>query len=528
MPSTFTSNTGIEKIADGEQTGTWGDTTNLNFDIVDRALNGSVSITLTGTTHTLTTSNGILSDGQFAVLIFSGSPSGTNTVTIAPNTAQKTYLVRNTTTQSVVLTQGSGGNVTVPAGRSAAVYADGGGATAAVVDISAGLVPVLTNAGVTSSTAELNILDGVTSTTAELNILDGVTSTAAELNLVDGSVAGTIVNSKAVVYGAAGQVNATTLQIAGVSVTSTAAELNFVDGVTSNVQTQLNAKQATITGAATTITTANLTVGRALRSNAATGKVEVSGTTATELAHLVGVTSAIQTQLNARALTSTAVTAGNGLTGGGTLAAAMTLTVGAGTGIAVAATTVGLTGQALALHNLATNGLIVRTGAGTVAGRTLVGGTGITMTNGDGVSGNPTAAITIATQAQAEAGTDNTTVMTPLRFRNALRATGSAPTFAARAWVNFNGTGTVAIRASGNVSSITDNGTGDYTVNFTTAMPDANYCVFGSARVVPASSPRAIAPSDAVALQSGSVRIIAGISGGALADAETVSIAIVR
>ena len=55
--------------------------------------------------------------------------------------------------------------------------------------------------------------------------------------------------------------------------------------------------------------------------------------------------------------------------------------------------------------------------------------------------------------------------------------TGFAPLYAARAWVNFNGTGTVAIRASGNVSSITDNGTGDYTVNFTTAMPDANYVV---------------------------------------------------
>ena len=52
---------------------------------------------------------------------------------------------------------------------------------------------------------------------------------------------------------------------------------------------------------------------------------------------------------------------------------------------------------------------------------------------------------------------------------------GSAPSYTCRAWVNFNGTGTVAIRASGNVSSITDNGTGDYTVNFTTAMPDANY-----------------------------------------------------
>lgn len=58
---------------------------------------------------------------------------------------------------------------------------------------------------------------------------------------------------------------------------------------------------------------------------------------------------------------------------------------------------------------------------------------------------------------------------------SALGNVGTAPVYAARAWVNFNGTGTVAIRASGNVSSITDNGTGDYTVNFTTAMPDANY-----------------------------------------------------
>ena len=55
-----------------------------------------------------------------------------------------------------------------------------------------------------------------------------------------------------------------------------------------------------------------------------------------------------------------------------------------------------------------------------------------------------------------------------------------ATAYGCRAWVNFNGTGTVAIRASGNVSSITDNGTGDYTVNFTTAMPDANYVVAGS------------------------------------------------
>jgi hypothetical protein len=57
---------------------------------------------------------------------------------------------------------------------------------------------------------------------------------------------------------------------------------------------------------------------------------------------------------------------------------------------------------------------------------------------------------------------------------------GTAPLYMCRAWVNFNGTGTVAIRASGNVSSITDNGTGDYTVNFATAMPDINYSVGGN------------------------------------------------
>ena len=61
--------------------------------------------------------------------------------------------------------------------------------------------------------------------------------------------------------------------------------------------------------------------------------------------------------------------------------------------------------------------------------------------------------------------------------KTALNASGTAPVYACRAWVNFNGTGTVAIGASGNVSSITDNGTGDYTVNFSTAMPDANYSV---------------------------------------------------
>lgn len=85
--------------------------------------------------------------------------------------------------------------------------------------------------------------------------------------------------------------------------------------------------------------------------------------------------------------------------------------------------------------------------------------------------------IELATNAETAAGTDTTRAITPGGLMSAFNKTGTAPMFACRAWVNFNGTGTVYIRASGNVSSITDNGTGDYTVNFTTAMPDTNYSI---------------------------------------------------
>ena len=96
----------------------------------------------------------------------------------------------------------------------------------------------------------------VSSTAAELNILDGVTSTASELNLVDGSSAGTIVNSKGVIYGSSGEVNATTLQIAGTSITSTAAELNILDGVTSTA-TELNVMDGNTSATSTTLADAD-------------------------------------------------------------------------------------------------------------------------------------------------------------------------------------------------------------------------------------------------------------------------------
>jgi hypothetical protein len=159
MPSTYTSNGGIEKIGLGEKAGAWGTTTNNNFDIIDRITNGVGAITLSGTTHTLTTSDGSLSDGMFKVLVLGGSPSGTNTITISPNDADKLYFVQNGTSQIATFTQGSGANVNVAAGEAAIIFADGAGSGAAVTDLSA-LLPLKSGvaASFTTVTASSSIL----------------------------------------------------------------------------------------------------------------------------------------------------------------------------------------------------------------------------------------------------------------------------------------------------------------------------------------------------------------------------------
>ena len=109
---------------------------------------------------------------------------------------------------------------------------------------------------------------------------------------------------------------------------------------------------------------------------------------------------------------------------------------------------------------LSVTGVTTLTGGLNAALPVLSGGTGVTTSTGSG-------AVVLGTSP---------TLTTPT-FDSASLVTisGTAPLYMCRAWVNFNGTGTVAIRASGNVSSITDGGTGTYTVNFTTAIVDANY-----------------------------------------------------
>ena len=97
-----------------------------------------------------------------------------------------------------------------------------------------------------------------------------------------------------------------------------------------------------------------------------------------------------------------------------------------------------------------------------------------------------------------------------------------------RAWVNFNGTGTPAIRASFNVTSITDNGTGDYTVNFTTAMPDANFCAVGNGAnlgTAASASAKGLLP---VTYATSSIRVVVTTGTGAAGDYDAVNVAVFR
>ena len=224
--ATYTDANGVKLITTGDEAGTWGSSTNVNLQILDRAANGFESIALSSTTYTLALSAQPSSaeNGHYKAIKFTGSPGGTCTVTLDQNDKARVYMILNSTDAALIITQGSGGNVTIEVGKGSIVLADGAGSGAAVTDFTAAVQ------NVTDLSSPFNV--GATS----------VTTSGAELNLLDGSAAGTIANSKAVIYGSSGEVNATTLQIAGVSITATAAELNYVDGVTSAIQTQIDGK----------------------------------------------------------------------------------------------------------------------------------------------------------------------------------------------------------------------------------------------------------------------------------------------
>lgn len=199
MASTFTTNFAIEKPGTGEQSGTWGNTTNLNFDIFDR-LAGYKSITMTGTTETLTvrpsspsSGSSNASDGMYRVIEFvDGGDLGADvTLTIAPNTTQAFFFIKNSLTsdRNIIVTQGSGSNVTVPgSGKVSILYGDGGGATANVISISDTLAmsnPEITG-GVATGLTNLSMADATAQARAHTGLNVDAAGTAVALSIALG------------------------------------------------------------------------------------------------------------------------------------------------------------------------------------------------------------------------------------------------------------------------------------------------------------------------------------------------------
>jgi hypothetical protein len=194
MPSTYTVNLGIEKPATGEQSGTWGDTTNVNFDILDQAINGAERVTLTsagssGSPNSLQITNGATSDGRNKWLEFYSSSDlgGSAFVQLDPNDAEKIVFVRNSLagSQSVILFQGTynaARDLEVPAGVDMVVKFDGGGASAATVtDVFTKLrATEITTPTLTAGTADINggTVDGAVIGGSSAAAITGTTVTA--------------------------------------------------------------------------------------------------------------------------------------------------------------------------------------------------------------------------------------------------------------------------------------------------------------------------------------------------------------
>ena len=447
MPSTFTNNGGIELPADGEKDGVWGDVVNLNMQIVDRLTNGVGFISLSGTTHTLTTTNGTLSDGQYGLLVFGGSPTGANTVTILPNDAEKVYLVRNTTAQSVIMTQGSGSNVTIPAGAGAIVYANGTGTGAAVADLTTTFVPNLTDGEFTGP-----VTLSASSSSAVLNITQ--TGSGNALTVEDSSSP----DSSPFVVTSAGRVGVGSVAPVSPLHVISAEIPQFAVGESGTAQ-RLSVSYSTTptaTSVGSKIEADGIGVNYFLRDGFSGSHIFHTGTTSTE-----------RMRINAL-----------GNVGIGTASPAYKLDVN-GT---IATTSLRLGGSDLTATAAELNLLDGVTAS--TAELNLLDGVTATTTEINYIDGVTSAIQTqldgkyeAATQTDVawEAGTSTTeSLVSPVKVKAAIEALAISPI---KAWVNFNGTGTVTIRDSLNVSSITDNGVGDYTINFSSPLSGPNYVV---------------------------------------------------
>ena len=208
--ATYVNDLRLTEIATGDETGDWGDITNTNLELVAEAFSfGTEAITTNADTHTTTIADGATDPGRSIFLKYTGTLDSACTITIAPNTVSKLWFIENGTSgsQNIIISQGSGANITIPPGDTKAVYSDGAGSGAAMVDAFASLSVVDLKVQDDLTVTDDAAIGGLATVGGTLGVTGVVTANAGVI--VDNiTIDGTEIDSSGVLtLDAAGQLN---------------------------------------------------------------------------------------------------------------------------------------------------------------------------------------------------------------------------------------------------------------------------------------------------------------------------------
>jgi hypothetical protein len=192
----YTNDLRLKEIATGDESGTWGTSTNTNLELIAEAFSfGTEAITTNADTHATTIADGSTDEGRSIYLKYTGTLDSACTITLGPNTVSKLWFIENGTSgsQNIIISQGSGSNVTIPAGHVKAVYSDGAGSGAAIVDAFTDLnlagtttIDVLSASGNATIGGTLGVTGAVT---ADAGVsIDNITIDGTEIDLSSGNL----------------------------------------------------------------------------------------------------------------------------------------------------------------------------------------------------------------------------------------------------------------------------------------------------------------------------------------------------
>ncbi len=241
--ATYINNLRLKEIATGDESGTWGTSTNTNLELIGEAFAYGTEALADSSTQTITMADATADGIRKIYVKLTGTLSQASTITLAPDTVSKMWIIENATSggYNTVIKQGSGATITIPNGNVKVVATDGGGSGGIVYD----LFTDVSFAG-TTAMGSVNI-DGGAIDAVTLGTNSAVTQAVVDNVNINGATIGhtsdtDLMTLASGVLTVAGEVSMTTLDIGGTNVTATATELNYVDGVTSAIQTQMDTK----------------------------------------------------------------------------------------------------------------------------------------------------------------------------------------------------------------------------------------------------------------------------------------------